>query len=81
MPEWITTKDDINAFFDLLAEEYGKDIYSLFLFRSGTQRLGQAFFNVLPPLYAEALRGTQYDPFYKTDWASIKKAVDFLTSK
>jgi hypothetical protein len=42
------------------------------------QRIGQAFFNVLPEDAAERLRGTLADPFYFDSVARVDEAVEFL---
>jgi len=42
------------------------------------ERLGQAWFNSLPVDDQDKLRGSLYDPFHKTKWADILKALRFL---
>lgn len=74
--------DDVEIFFQLLSEEDEKNEnrYTRFLVLSGTQRLGQAFYNALPIEYRLRLNGTLYDPFHASGWGPIFKAIDFLTT-
>lgn len=44
------------------------------------QRIGQAFFNALPPTQQDQLVGTDYDPFYTNDSESVYKAIEYLMS-
>jgi hypothetical protein len=75
------TDSTIEAFYTLLSEEYGKDFYSYFIMYSATQRLGQAFFNSLPPQFQLRLGDSNHDPFHSNSWASIVEAIEFLTTK
>ena len=73
--------DLVTSFFQLISEEDGHDYKSDFVKRAENERIGQAFFNTLPPDYQKKIRGTSHDPFYKSNWMEIYDAIDFLMTK
>lgn len=44
-------------------------------------RLGQAFFNALSTEDQAYIRGSLFDPFYRTKTVDIERALDYLTTK
>ena len=42
------------------------------------QRIGQAFMNSLTADEYNKLTGSLNDPFYRDDWDSIQRAIDYL---
>lgn len=57
------------------------DRYTFDVALSLGQRLGQAYYNSLGAAERGILRDTGYDPFYKNDEKSVRKAHNFLRAQ
>jgi hypothetical protein len=71
----MTTAEDFLAPFEGALDSYRRAV------RSGDQRLGQAFFNALPPDARALLVGTLADPFYSSDPGAVQAAIAFLEGR
>ena len=76
-------QEDVLAFLDLvISGQSGEQFIKLYFdYKSEGWRLGQTFMKVLPFEYYDILAGSLVDPFYKDDWDSVCKALDYLLER
>lgn len=67
---------DVLAYLDLI--ERRDDFIAIW---ARGQRMGQAFFNVLPHSDQRILSGSVEDPFHRDDWPSVCAALDYLLER
>lgn len=72
----------VTEFLALIEQECNTHLVKDYIDRIPTERVGQAFMNVLRGTpYYDLLTGTIHDPFHHDSIKKVHAAIDFLTTK